>query len=65
MSCVCGQRKANQIVYRLWHGDNMTRASDEVKFGIWNSMHEYQFTVHEIAVFTGYPEEEVQEFFDR
>lgn len=44
---------------------NMVSKADQVKYGIWNSMHEYRFTVHEIAVFTGYPESEVQEFFDR
>ena len=43
----------------------MVSKADQVKFGIWNNMHEYSFTVYEIAVFTEYPESEVREFFDR
>lgn len=43
----------------------MVSKADQVKYGIWNHTHEYQFTVKEIATFTGYSVEEVQEFFDR
>ena len=43
----------------------MIKKTDQMKFGIWNNMHEYQFTNHEIAVFTGFPENEVDEFFNR
>lgn len=43
----------------------MVSKADQVKYGIWNCMREYQFTVNEIATFTGHPVEEVQEFFNR
>ena len=43
----------------------MVSKADQVKYGIWNSMHEWQFTIMEIALYTGCPYDEVREFFNR
>ena len=44
---------------------NMVSKEDQMKFGIWNNMKEHGFTVSEIALFTGFVLEEVEEFFNR